>query len=312
MSNEEEKLIKKTLAQVKKTLKESYSKYEAIEKLGLEYQEKGNKLVKYARMGKEYIEYQLTEGDKYVKAFEVLPELRITLDGWDKSGQLNNNWLNKAERNLVKGIDFITNGSYYVSSATSTTSAKLESTTLELIGIQYTNPDINLFDKYDFNISIEVNRDQIENDLDKELEKIDSNLPNRRKGAWETYNSASSDKLSQAANSMRNILSCLISMWASNDDVKSAIWWKPVEDTKEGVSTWQRLRYLLFGPGNIVDKNLLDRIGEEVNKIYKSNEVLNKTAHGSAKYKELVEANMRLIEDTLHSIIYMRKIHFKP
>jgi hypothetical protein len=63
-----------------------------------------------------------------------------------------------------------------------------------------------------------------EKELNERLAELDIDLLNRRKGAWDAFHSVSADRLPQAAHSLRDVLRSLISKWASNDQVKKAIW----------------------------------------------------------------------------------------
>jgi hypothetical protein len=306
MSEENDGIIQRTLDKVNKTLYESYEFFDRIEKLGLIYQEKGQKLVRYARMGKQYIDYQISEAPKLAIASKDYPLFLESLADWNISGEKINSWLNEAEKDLSKGIENADTALYSISSGTSTASADVNSTVTDITFIQ-NREDKNLYKTYDFQNPDFLNRREIITELDYELEQIEKGLSSKRKGAWETFNSVSKDKKSQAANSMREILRKITSMWASNDDVKTAHWWKYEKDTDDGVSQKHRIRFLLFGLEDEVEDYILESIEKQVKRTYESTQVLNATAHGSDKSTELVEATMKLIEDTLYRMIIFRK-----
>ena len=294
---------------VQEQLQERAGFYGRIEELGLSYQAKGQNLVRFARMGQQYTQYQLTEAPKLNRAGSEFPFFNDTLSNWHNYGFLINSYLNNSIIDLEKGNAFVNNAIYGISTATASGSAIIDATTTDIYLLQMNNEKIDFYEKYEFQVSTPLNREHMISQLDGELALIDKTLPQRRLASWEVFNSPTKDNKLQAASSMRQILRGLISRWSSNAEIENTGWWKKKKETKDKITFKDRLRFLLFGPKEIIDETLLNQIDEQINKINKSHDTLEQIAHGSDKPTEFVESTMKLIEDTIFSILVTRKFN---
>lgn len=281
--------------------------FKTLEEKGYKLQEEGLRIVKQAKIGRSFVQFQLSELPKYSEASDEYTEFNDVLNNIVTSGNIAINRTRKARDLLDKGIENIVESTALISGATSTCTSSTYGTITVIDQINAANNKKNLYGVYDFKKPSLKEEKEIQDELDRELREIDPSLCKRRKGAWQTFFSVSADKKAQAAHSMREIFRKLISMWASNDDVKKAEWWLPVKDAKDGVSNKQRIRFLLFGSGDIKYPDVFESINQEVEKIYESFALLNKTAHGSEQEIQLVESTMKLIESTLLRIIKLKK-----
>jgi len=303
-----EKEIDELLKKVQDILSQTYSEFDILEKIGYDYQEKGVKLVEYAQIGKKHINYQLSEAPKYATIASKIPQFTSILGDMAISGEVSLSLIIDVNAELKKGFVYLDKGIHMASGSTSTASASTYaiSSVTDQININVAEKDKDIYVTYNLEKPDIDEHTYLQKELDQELDLIDSNLSKRRKGAWQTFYSISADKKAQAAHTMRDILSNLISIWASNDVVKTAEWWVPVKDTKDGVSLRQRLQFLLYGPGKIADTTMLDSVEHEISIIYQSDELLKKVAHGSQKDINLVESTMKLIESIMLKIIKFR------
>lgn len=91
------------------------------------------------------------------------------------------------------------------------------------------------------------------------LTKLDPQLERRRSGAWQTLQSATDDRHSQAATSMREVLRELLEKLAPDKDVMRAPWYdKPKEGTP--VTRAMRVRYALTGISNSLSGSRLRQV----------------------------------------------------
>ena len=122
--------------------------------------------------------------------------------------------------------------------------------------------------------------------------KIYENLVNKRKGAWSALDSSSPDKFSQAANSMRQIISKFISIIAPRDKIVAAPWYLANPDAwKSGDSLLvkAKIRYLLFGSEEDMNQSLMQDIEKLLTVCNEDYDILQKVAHGSECEKERLE-----------------------
>ena len=251
-------------------------------KYGLELQEKGIKIVNACEIGKEYIDSLRKKKDYLEK-----PEVQAWLAGANATIPYHTPEIPKQ----IIG--------YTMAVSTSSSSAS----------VVYHNlfPEINV-SKFSEASHINYNSDMVE--LDGYLKNFDkeSNLVTMRKGAWDSFHSAAGNKLQIAAHSMREILSNIVSKWASNENVMKAKWWiKPKGMNKPDLR--QRLRYLIFGSAQ-KDDAALEMVNETVKICFNAYDKLQKVAHGSKKLKEEVREAMRITEYTLLTIFRARELKY--
>ena len=145
------------------------------------------------------------------------------------------------------------------------------------------------------------------------LSLVDPSLENKRQGAWVTFRGNSPDKISQATNSMREVLTQLLVKLAPDEDVKGASWYtEPTKDSK--VTRKMRVRYILSGSDSTASKstvNLIDSYAKAVDMTYdKLSSEVHK--HGSSiestaeAYLEACEIVIKLI--LLHKNVQTKKL----
>jgi hypothetical protein len=113
---------------------------------------------------------------------------------------------------------------------------------------------------------------------------IELDLVAKRRGAWSAFHSSSPDRLTQATNSMRLIMTALLSQIASNKNLEEAGWKLSGEENKK-----LRIRYLLFGNEREIRDDLLDLVTSAVENCQKDYDRLLKIAHGSKANDKEVE-----------------------
>lgn len=282
--------------------------------LGLHYQEKGQELVNLGKIGKGVAKHFNENYDSYERLAKDFPDTKPNLDFIGNWSSYGNKKLESNIQGLYKAQDLVSEyltdiGSVCLSGSSGYSGYRSD---IDEIRIEH--------DLVNFNETYHVTEppppipfSNIQEELERLLNEIDLALNERRKGAWYAFQSGSPDKRGQAAHSMRDILSALISKWASNEDVKKAEWWECEENTRDGVSLRQRLRFLLFGPYNIDGSDSdLEIIEETVSKYFDEDKFLKKVAHGSKEgTDDLIESIMYSIESALLNIIKMRKKYWK-
>ena len=295
MSNKTNKIEKKLI--------ELHSQYKDFEEEGYSLQKKGQILVKKGVQGKKSCEYLLDTLSIFQENSESEPTLEIFLSDLDIKTEYELNENRQIGESLARSsidLNFIVSNISSTALSTSTDSI-IASNSIDLLKIY--NPKIDIEEPYFLDIK------ELEDELDNELNEIDKSLSKRRKGAWDTLYSSSDDKLAQAAHTMRDIFSNIISLFASNEAVKNSDWWEEALNTKEGVSLRQRIRYLLFGPKeNIVNDSEIRVIEINVNNCFNDDRFLKEIAHGSKKAtQELVESKLLSMESTILQILKTRK-----
>ena len=199
--------------------------------------------------------------------------------------------------------------SYAVTGVTTTNTLSLSFASA--IGLaEVTNPKLkNIYERYTLRNFSVVCGPEDSTELGELLVREDPTLEEKRIGAWQTLASGSADALSQAANSMREVLRVLISKYASNNDVKTCSWWVPAPDAENDVSRAQRLRLLIYGGNEGApasdDVEVLDA---EIDRFDRAFKVLTKMAHGSSiATKHLVETEMRTLESLILILLKRRR-----
>jgi len=127
-----------------------------------------------------------------------------------------------------------------------------------------------------------------------------------RKGAWESFYSATEVNLMTASHSMREILSKIISKLASNKTIEN----NKVNGFKEKATLKDRIEFLISDSSKKVDasKKMIDMATKKCFEAYTR---LQEVAHGSSELKQEVEACMKITEHALLSILRFRKLRFK-
>lgn len=139
-------------------------------------------------------------------------------------------------------------------------------------------------------------------------------LVQRREGAWTTFFSGSEDLMLQASQSMRNLLELIVSQWAPNELVERAPWIQEMLiQEKAKNSEWkpkgrERIQFLLFGDGDIVNLNLLNQLSASWEALNKKFERLKEVSHGSKASAPEVESCMTATEELMLAIFNARKL----
>ena len=111
------------------------------------------------------------------------------------------------------------------------------------------------------------------------LDSIDPELERKRRGAWQTFNSDSEDRCSQAIHSMREVFRQLLDKLAPEEDVANAEWYRKPRDAPY-VTRKMRIRYSIGGP---VDRELSESTLKLIESLWHSAdtmyEKLSKEAH---------------------------------
>ena len=115
-----------------------------------------------------------------------------------------------------------------------------------------------------------------ENLLEDLLQEVDPILVEKRRGAWEAFYSTSSDRLSQATHSMREVIRLFLDNLAPEEKIKATSWYKPDKSAKSGITRKHRIRFALGGEGGVCSENILvmgtTLYGELSNEAHSSNE----------------------------------------
>lgn len=105
-----------------------------------------------------------------------------------------------------------------------------------------------------------ASRDQQYEELLKLLTKYDPKFANMLEGSEAALNVSSPDHLSQAAHSMRDLFQQLIEELAPSKVVEAQPWFETTTGAPGGISRRSRLRYLLYGSGELVDEGVIEQL----------------------------------------------------
>ncbi|MCK4357944.1 MAG: hypothetical protein KAW92_04250 [Candidatus Cloacimonetes bacterium] len=305
--------MKEKYKNFKENLEKLYKKFGRIENQGYDIQEFGNALVNDGKIGQAYSKHFLNQLNNYEKLSNDFPEFNPYIQEIMKSSLYILDQLEQVEEKIFASQEHFSDVVLSVSTEVTGATGSLYLAESGINHLEIENPNINIHEKYNIQTPNILEYSRIENEIDSYLFKIDPKLPERRKGAWTTINSTSLDKKAQAAHTMRDILSTIISKLASNAEVKKTEWWKPTPDKKSGVSLKQRIRFLLFGPKNEIENaDELENIENKVNKCFKEDSYLKSLAHGSKKGTvELIESIMHSMESTMLQIFKSKEKYGK-
>lgn len=284
-----------------------------LEAAGYRAQEHGRSLVQLAGRGRAALDFLKDEMPKYEKIAAESPEVADALSRAPS-------WLRLARSQIDESVGRVRASehgfgealSYAVTGVTSTNT--LSSSFASAIGLtEVTNPKIkNIHERYNLKDFSIVRGSDDAAELGELLAQVDSRLDKRRLGAWQTLVSGSADSLPQAAHSMRDVLSALISKYASNDNLKVCRRWAPAPDTKDGVSLAQRLRLLLYGASGGPTSDEVAVVEAEIERFDRAYAYLKQVAHGSGgATKQLVEVQMRTLERLMLILLNRRRQEFR-
>lgn len=108
-------------------------------------------------------------------------------------------------------------------------------------------------------------RDTVFLELMGTIQEFDPRFGAMLKGSEEALEARTTDHLSQAAHSMRDLFQQLIESLAPRKAVESQPWFIPTEGAPGGVSRSSRLRFILYRSGEAVDENLIEQYDRSAN-----------------------------------------------
>ena len=156
----------------------------------------------------------------------------------------------------------------------------------------------------------EIDRTEAAADLDRLLQGLTGTdvLSLQRRGAWAAFEQATPESLSQAAHSMRKILTTLLDRFANNDMVKKAVWWTATPDTRDGVSKRQKVRFFVVGNALPANREVLEELERQVDRALETHSDLIKIAHhDTAESREVVRSYLIALEDALATLLDQRR-----
>jgi RNA-directed DNA polymerase len=131
--------------------------------------------------------------------------------------------------------------------------------------------------------------------LSRLLAAVDPTLETKRLGVWQTFHGQSSDRLTQACHSMREVMRLLLDKLAPTEKIKVCKWYKKPTDSKTEVTRKMRVRYSLSGESTSLSKSTLEYIDSLARFVDESYDKLSSEAHSSK------ESDIALVEGFLQS-----------
>lgn len=125
-------------------------------------------------------------------------------------------------------------------------------------------------------------RESAQSDLDEHLTTLwgGGSLAERRRDAWLAFHRGTPESSTQACHTLREILTDILDRFAPNDDVKSAPWWKPDPQTRDGVSKRHKVKYLVIcGDDTALSEGLLAELTAQVEHAMSAHQLTIKIAH---------------------------------
>jgi len=105
-----------------------------------------------------------------------------------------------------------------------------------------------------------ISRGQQFRELAEMLGEYDARFRSMLEGSEAALDLDSADHLSQAAHSMRDLFQHLLEHLAPSEAVKAQPWFELTEGAPGGVSRRSRLRYLLYGSGELIDEGIIGQL----------------------------------------------------
>jgi len=265
------------MSEEKKDLKELEQKFVEAGSCGERMQKIGQRLVSASERGKEVIEI-IKQDDSILTTPQV------------------SSWLASANATVPSmPIQAMTQmDSYYYAVSTSSVSA------IAITSVK----TFRLKKEHELTEDELMELDELLKDFSTQFSGI-GDLAAMRKGAWETFYSATEIILMSVSHAMREIMRKIISQIATNDEVKKAEWWEKPLDTDREVTTQQRLRYLIFGS---TDDKSSEMVSMAVKTSFDAYDRLQKVAHGSVGCREEVKECMQITEYALLTMLRHRKL----
>jgi hypothetical protein len=282
------------------SLKDAYGQ---LKKEGEALQKEGLKVVRVADSGLSNV----AAVQSLIITFSNLsaPEGKVGefVDLFSQTGKYTLDLVNQANFGLSKGRDQVDLGVSLAESAVTMSSLSAGTSVFQMIqAVPESEEDLMVAWK-----AHEPARGFADEELDSYLERFDSELPRRRKGAWTTFDSVSEDAVAQASHTMRDILAKVIAKEASNEKIYGCSWYlerkNRLPETKPVIE--DRIRFLLYGQNDAgFDAVELENIKKGVSQYVSDDGTLKKIAHGSVRYeKEAAKLSMQKIEELLFLVL---------
>ncbi len=273
------------------TLKILIAKYQQAIDFGLNAQGKPNEFVGDAEKG-----MQIAKGFQQFQYLQSNPDVAM----WVTSANTSCEAIQPLMRNLDQGINSLT-------ATMGTTAASGAAMQIALIRPE----DIQKLSSYGV-----VLREDTRRELDGFLKRFCDqfkDLPDLVrvwKGAWSAFYSASEANLSQAAHSMRDIPSKIISLLAPNIEIEKTEWYQKLkrEGKREKPSEEDRLRFLIFGNSEKQDESILRLLTLPLETLNRNYNRLKSVAKGSHTDRAEVESCMIATEDLMIAIFKARNL----
>lgn len=138
-------------------------------------------------------------------------------------------------------------------------------------------------------------RQQTYQELAEILNRYEPKYIHMLKGSETALRSTAMDNLSQAAHSMRDLFQQIIENLAPANAVKQQPWFKPTSNAPGGVSRMSRLRYILYGSGEMLDEREIERLNDAAERAKDSLDLAMARAHDHDP--DLTEAEVELAID---------------
>jgi Predicted pPIWI-associating nuclease len=262
---------------------------------GYQLQKSGQTIVKIAESGQANLENYCNAYQTTLNTLGDSPQVQDSLDAFMASGDIAASALHSANQSLEAAENDI-----YVSiipALSGVTISNVATQNLVAFAID-TAPE----EKKEIFVGLTkktLQRSFSDEDLDTLLGTFRKDLPKRRRGAWDTFNSPSEDALAQAAHSMRDILNLIIAELGSNERVKACDWF----DHSRDPNLCDRVRLLLYGPKDNIPNKDIDFVASQLSDYVSERKNLIKAAHGSQLNRESVRLGMQKIEELVYLIL---------
>lgn len=122
-------------------------------------------------------------------------------------------------------------------------------------------------------------RQQTYHELAEILNRFEPKYVYMLKGSETALRSTAVDNLSQAAHSMRDLFQQIVEDLAPADAVRQQPWFKPTPNAPGGVSRMSRLRYILYGSGEMLDEREIERLDDAAERAKDSLDLAMARAH---------------------------------
>lgn len=142
-------------------------------------------------------------------------------------------------------------------------------------------------------------------ELSKLLNSVDPLLESKRTGVWSTFKGNSTEKIPQAAHSMRELLRQLLDKLAPDENVKGSSWYSEMPGVSK-VTRKMKVRYVLSGEGVTKSKSTIDFIDSVAKTTEMTYSKLSAEAH---KYGSSIESTAEAYLKACEILILLILLH---